>query len=201
METPASPRSLGAYQAAVASLPFGKTLPGAVYHLADPDFPVPAPLRTIADRLRARLALGPEFSVLKWGTRELKLSFLSYPTFSEDAHPALDEAVSVDLASGRVRRSRYAGRANPPILHRKETFLPPGHPDIPRYRRLTEAEEAAGLYEDTATIGFRRNRENLGINESMLGPNDQGAPSREEFESALEQVGLTRGLVRKAKTV
>jgi len=33
----------------------------------------------------------------------------------------------------------------------------------------------------------------------MLGPNDQGAPSREEFESTLEQVGLTRGLARKPK--
>lgn len=161
MEPTAPPRSLSAYQAAVASLTFGKVLPTAAYILDDPSFPVPDTLRTIADRLRERLQLGSEFNVLKWGTRELRLSFLAYPDFERDAHPALAEAVSVDLASGKVRRSRYTDRANPPILHRKEAFLPPGHPDLPKYRRLTEAEEAAGLYEDTATIGFRRNWEKL----------------------------------------
>ncbi|MEX2580471.1 MAG: DNA phosphorothioation-associated putative methyltransferase [Verrucomicrobiales bacterium] len=161
METPASPRSLAAYQEVVASLPFGKKLPTAVYVLDGSDFPVPESLRTIATRLRDRLGLGPEFNVLKWSTRELRLSFLAYPSFAKDAHPALDESVSVDLASGKVRRTSYAGRANPPILHRKETFLPDGHPDARRYRRLTAAEEAAGLYEETATIGFRRNWEAL----------------------------------------
>lgn len=161
METQASPRSLAAYQEAVASLPFGKVLPGAVYLLDGPDFPLPEALRTIARRLRDRLQLGPEFNVLKWSTLELKLSFLSYPDFQNDAHPALHESVSVDLASGKVRRTSYTGRANPPILHRKETFLPPDHPDIAKYRRLTVAEEAAGLYEETATIGFRRNWEKL----------------------------------------
>ncbi len=108
-----------------------------------------------------RLQLGPEFNLLKWGTRELKLSFLSYPTFRDEAHPALQEAVSIDLASGQVRRVSYAGRSNPPILHRKETFLPEGHPTFTIYRRLTEAEEVAGLYEDTTTIGFQRNWEKL----------------------------------------
>lgn len=156
-----APRTLAAYQAAVASLAFGKVLPAAVYHFDDPGFPIPESLRTVAGRLRERHQLGPEFNLLKWGTRELKLSFLSYPTFRVEAHPPLHEAVSIDLASGRVRRVSYAERTNPPILHRKEAFLPIGHPDIPVYRRLTEAEEAAGLYEETATIGFRRNWEKL----------------------------------------
>jgi len=34
----------------------------------------------------------------------------------------------------------------------------------------------------------------LGINESLLGPIDRGAPSCEEFESALKRAELTRGL-------
>jgi DNA phosphorothioation-associated putative methyltransferase len=161
MEPPQSPRSLTAYQEAVASLPFGKILPTAVYIFDGPDFPVPESLRTIAGRLRDRLQLGPEYNILKWGTRELKLSFLAYPTFSEEAHPALHEAVTIDLASGHVRRTSYRDRLNPPILHRKETFLPADHPDVPRYRRLTQAEEQAGLYDETATIGFRRNWEKL----------------------------------------
>lgn len=161
MEPPQSPRSLTAYQEAVALLPFGKNLPTAVYIFDGPEFPVPDSLRTIAGRLRERLQLGPEFNILKWGTRELKLSFLAYPTFFSEAHPALHEAVTVDLASGKVRRISYAERANPPILHRKETFLPADHPEVARFRRLTQAEEKAGLYEETATIGFQRNWEKL----------------------------------------
>lgn len=50
--------------------------------------------------VRERLRLGPEFNLLLWGTRELKLSFLSDPTFRVEAHPALQEAVSIEPASG-----------------------------------------------------------------------------------------------------
>src|SRR5690606_14900665 len=50
---------------------------------------------------------------------------------------------------------------NPPILHRKETFLPREHPQRDIFRALTEAEEAAGLYEETSTIGFKLNWERL----------------------------------------
>jgi len=209
METRTSPRSLTAYQEAVASLSFGKVLPTAVYILDGPEFPIPESLRTISSRLRDRLQLGPEFNLLKWGTRELKLSFLSYPTFSEEAHPALHEAVTVDLASGQVRRVNYAERLNPPILHRKETFLPTGHPDAPRYRRLTEAEETAGLYEETATIGFRRNWEKLlrskqlairghklieitaDDSESHPGEAASSSPKIDRHRTALSRVGLS----------
>jgi hypothetical protein len=49
----------------------------------------------------------------------------------------------------------YAHSANPPVLHRKETFLPPDHPLHARFARLTRQEEEHGLLTDTATIGTR----------------------------------------------
>lgn len=55
----------------------------------------------------------------KFRTDELKVSFLSYPTFMEDPHPALRHAVTIDLVTGRVRHTDYAGNHNWPILHRK----------------------------------------------------------------------------------
>ena len=94
-----------------------------------------------------------------WRTR--RLSFLSYPDFESDPHPALRHAITIDLAMGKARHTDYAGNANPPILHRKEAFLPAGHPLWATFRALTEAEEAAGLYQETATIGFRLNWEKL----------------------------------------
>ncbi|MGP0069200.1 MAG: hypothetical protein ACLQGP_37070, partial [Isosphaeraceae bacterium] len=44
---------------------------------------------------------------------------------------------------------------NPPILHRKETFLPAELPLRSKFERLTRQEERAGLLEETATIGTR----------------------------------------------
>ena len=49
----------------------------------------------------------------------------------------------------------YAKSTNPPILHRKETFLPPGHPLVAKFARLTRQEEHHGLLDETASIGTR----------------------------------------------
>jgi hypothetical protein len=56
-----------------------------------------------------------------------------------------------------VGRSRtvLAGAANPPILHRKETFLTLDHPLSARFARLTAQEENHGRLDDSATIGTR----------------------------------------------
>jgi hypothetical protein len=98
---------------------------------------------------------------VKFRTDQLKVSFLSYPEFFDDAHPALRKAVIVDLTSGKARHTDYGENLNPPILHRKETFLPTNHPRRGEFERLTRQEEEAGLYQKTATIGFKLNWERL----------------------------------------
>ena len=45
--------------------------------------------------------------------------------------------------------------ANPPVLHRKETFLTADHPLREKFARLTAQEEKHGLLDDTSTIGTR----------------------------------------------
>lgn len=146
---------------AIEQLEYGKKLPSAVYVWDQNGENLPITLKALVTELRRRLDLGDEFNVLKFHTLQPKVSFLAYPTFWTDAHPALDCSVVVDLASGKVRRDSYAGRENPPILHRKETFLPAGHPERAAFAKLSAAEEAAGLLEDTARIGFRTNWSNL----------------------------------------
>ena len=148
------------YSLALDTLPYGKRLPGAVYLLDPGDSPeIPSVLRITVAELRRRLEIGPEFNLLKLHTASPKISFLSYPDFEKHPHPALAEAVIVDLVTGKTRRDHYRGRANPPILHRKETFLPANHPLYGKFSKLTRQEEAAGLLEDTARIGFRLNWE------------------------------------------
>ncbi len=148
------------YREAIDALPFGKRLPGAVYFIDPGDDPrISSLLRITVAELRKRMEIGMEFNLLKFHTASPKISFLGYPDFEKDPHPALKEAVIVDLVTGKTRRDDYRARANPPVLHRKETFLPPEHPLYEKFSKLTRQEEEAGLLEDTSRIGFRLNWE------------------------------------------
>jgi DNA phosphorothioation-associated putative methyltransferase len=83
------------------------------------------------------------------------VSFLSYESFDEVGFPALLTSAKVDLASGDVSRTDYRGRANPPILHRKELLLSPDDSRLPRFRALTAAAAEHGLFRESSKIGTR----------------------------------------------
>lgn len=157
------------YRKALGSLPYCKRLPSAVY-LVDPgdDASIPSLLRVTVTELRKRLEIGFDFNLLKFHTASPKISFLAYPDFEKHPHPALQESVIVDLITGKIRRDDYRTRANPPILHRKETFLPSDHSLHKKFAKLTKQEETAGLLDDTARIGFRLNWERI-VSEKGLG--------------------------------
>lgn len=153
--------TLNEYQSCLAAVPHGKRLPTALYLHREGLAGAAPELDRWVGRLADRYQIGPEYNVLKFRSAELKVSFLAYPRFFEDPHPALRQAVTVDLVRGKARRTDYARNPNPPILHRKEAFLPADHTQRRRFAALTEAEEAAGLYADTTTIGFKLNWEQL----------------------------------------
>lgn len=155
---------LAAIRAAVHRLPYGKRLPTAVYVLDDGEQSRscwPAPLPAIVRELRERCSIGDEFNVLKFHTNNPKISFLAYPDFWLNPHPELVHAAIVNLVTGAVRVDSYTGRANRPILHRKDAFLPPDHPKRRLFAQLSQAEEAAGLLSDGSRIGFRLNWEKV----------------------------------------
>jgi len=141
--------------AAAAASPLGKLLPAALYVHVDAVSALPLHLRLYEGCGRAILGAVDDATIIKLRRDEPKVSYLCYPGFDRDAHPALSESVSVHLQTFRVRTRRYGGSANPPILHRKETFLVHDDPRRERFERLTAAEERAGLLEDTTRIGTR----------------------------------------------
>jgi hypothetical protein len=49
----------------------------------------------------------------------------------------------------------YTQSTNPPVLHRKESFLSPNHPSHEKFARLTSQEEIHGLLDDPSGIGTR----------------------------------------------
>ena len=84
-----------------------------------------------------------------------KVSYLVYPGFETDPHPALLRSVKLSLRTREIDCLEYAASANPPDLHRKEAFLTEDHPLHARFARLSKQEEKYGLLDDTATIGTR----------------------------------------------
>ena len=141
----------------VAALAAGKRMPEGVYvHVAT--LPrLPDELQAAVDAARSLATLDEgAFQVVKLATREWKVSLLAYPGFFEEAFPALAESWAVDLATGTVTHRTYPASGNPPILHRKETLLPPDHPRVPELAALTTAAERLGLFADAQEIGTRR---------------------------------------------
>lgn len=139
----------------IHTLSFGKRLPGATYIIRPAAGDLPSSLLDTIRRAEVAANPAPSWNLLKLHTDQFALTFLSYPDFDTDPHPALAEATKINLNSGSVVRTDYRPRANPPILHRKEAFLPPNDPRIPAYAALTKKEEAAGLYREPSKIGLR----------------------------------------------
>jgi hypothetical protein len=94
-------------------------------------------------------------NIIKIHRRSGKISYLVYPDFESDPHPALLRCIRLSLRTRELHCYDYAGSANPPILHRKETFLAPDHPLHAKFARLTRQEEQHGLLTESTTIGTR----------------------------------------------
>jgi DNA phosphorothioation-associated putative methyltransferase len=110
-----------------------------------------------ADEGCARADLGAieGADLIKLHRQSGKVSYLVYPDFDADPHPALLRSIKLNLRTREIESTDYATSANPPVLHRKETFLLPDDPRRSKFDRLTRQEERAGLRDDTATIGTR----------------------------------------------
>ena len=135
--------------------PVGKLLPNALYvHRSALEGLSPL-LRVYEGCARAYLGEIDGANLIKLHRQSGKVSYLVYPDFETDPHPALVRSVKLSLRTREIDCLEYNGSANPPILHRKETFLAADHPLYAKFARLTQQEEKHGLLDDTATIGTR----------------------------------------------
>lgn len=216
--------NLAAYRDAAFALSYGKRLPGAVYILRPKQGDVSPELWATLGRADTAAQPDSSWNLLKIHTDQFALTFLSYPEFDSDPHPALAEATKINLSTGSVVRTDYRARPNPPILHRKETFLPSDDPRVPGFASLTRREEEAGLYRDTSRIGLRVQwltlLKRLGVTHEgheLVAVRDQSAESRvpeadareiERHRTAIKRYDLSkpvkqlleRGLLRKTDT-
>lgn len=122
--------------------------------------------RVLLSRITAALnqvqSCGSKPNVIKFNERTNSLSLLAYPDFDTDPFPALASSWVFSGSETSVPSQRnYQSSLNPPILHRKELLVPSEYPDRQNWLAITSEAEALGLFDDTATIGFRLNWENL----------------------------------------
>jgi DNA phosphorothioation-associated putative methyltransferase len=135
--------------------PVGKQLPDNLYiHRRALDSLEPV-LRIYEGCSRAYLGEVEGANIIKIHRRSGKLSYLVYPEFEDDPHPALLRSVRVNLQTPQIDCHDYAQNGNPPALHRKELFLSPDDPLREKFARLTAQEEKYCLLNDPSGIGTR----------------------------------------------
>ena len=79
-------------------------------------------LRVYEGCARAYLGTLDGANLIKLHRQSGKVSYLSYPDFETDPHPALRRSVKLSLRTREIDCFDYTASNNPPVLHRKETF-------------------------------------------------------------------------------
>jgi DNA phosphorothioation-associated putative methyltransferase len=134
---------------------FGKILPDAIYvHASYVELLDPL-LRIYEGAARALLGNIEPVTLVKLSRIERRVSYLWYPTFEKEAHPELSTSLRVDLRNFDVKWRDFRSHRNPPILHRKEAFVPEIHASRRRFANLTRQEEKFGLLADSSHIGTK----------------------------------------------
>ena len=145
------------FHQSVNELKLGKKLPKAIYLHKSAIERLSSELRGLVLNQVKTLELHEnDWDLMKFHRDSFRLTLLSYPDFFEEAYPALQKSVSIDLAKGRCKETSYKNTDNPPILHRKESMISPSHASYEEFCDITKEGEIAGLYENSRIIGFKR---------------------------------------------
>lgn len=146
---------------ACQSSPVGKLTPAALYIHVSALSHLPLVLRAYEGCARAYIGYVEGANIIKLNHQRPQVSYLAYPEFEKDPHPSLFASLIVPLQNFQVQYREYSKTNNPPILHRKETFVPRDHPLHSKFARLTEQEEKYGLYTNTQAIGTKEGWEGV----------------------------------------
>jgi len=153
--------NLSHVESACRKSPLGKLTPSALYIHETALSSLDPILRVYEGCARTLTGSIDNANVIKLHFREPMVSYLSYLNFETDAHPALARSVGVHLQTFRMGYRHYVDSPNPPILHRKESFVRLDDASRLKYERLTRQEESKLLYENTSEIGTKQGWERI----------------------------------------
>ncbi len=150
------------YRDIIKDLSIGKRLPDSVYLHKSALKHLPEALQLLVSGTANQFNISERnWSIIKFYKKDYKITYLDYPDFDYISYPALKQSQIVDLDKQTTRKSNYSKSENPPILHRKETFVTDNYPLISLFKAITKEGEKIGLYEKTSRIGFKKNWEKL----------------------------------------
>ena len=186
------------YKQYVSQITVGKKLPTAIYlHESALDC-IPEELSLhIVGTIESLNLVKTQWNVIKLYKNDYKVSLLHYPDFDTYAYPALVKSTSIDIETSTFTESQYGKSENPPILHRKETFVKDDYPHKALFIEITKEGEAINLYEKSRSIGFKKSWERLIktrgyiLNESgkleELDIEPPSQPSSNKFDGTIER--------------
>ncbi|WMS85623.1 DNA phosphorothioation-associated putative methyltransferase [Pleionea litopenaei] len=150
------------YKALIMRVKTGKQLPDSVYIHISAINTIPENIVKVIERITNALKIpSADWNILKLYKRDFKVAFLHYPDFETHGYPALRHSFTVDLSKLSVRKASYEKSDNPPILHRKDTFVKSDFELHSLFKEITAEGEEIGLYESPRSIGFKKNWERL----------------------------------------
>lgn len=106
---------------------------------------LPPILRIYEGCARALVGEIDEANLIKLHRFSGKVSYICYPAFEKEPHPALQLRIKVTLPTLSVDAFDYSEWDDPPLLFRKDQFLHVDHPWREKFARLTRQEETYGL--------------------------------------------------------
>jgi DNA phosphorothioation-associated putative methyltransferase len=127
---------------ACASSPIGKLTPEALYVHESVLGELSPLLRIFEGCARGYVGRVEGANIIKLLRHEPRISYLCYPEFDTDPHPALVSSVSVHLRTFRIKSRNFTEHQNLPILHRKETFVSSSHPLHSKFANLDPARSS-----------------------------------------------------------
>ena len=120
---------------------FGKLTPEALYVHVDYVADLPPLLRVYEGAARSISGNVDDATLVKINRIKPQVSFLVYPDFDNDPHPALEASIVAKLGEIRLKHRYFGDSDNPPILHRKDTFVPG---ELPRLCEVRATDQTGG---------------------------------------------------------
>ncbi len=150
------------YKDLVKQISIGKKLPDSYYvHKSAIKYLPPELIELTLSLIDHFKINDDDWNIIKFNNRDHKLTLLNYPGFESDSYPALHYSNTINIEKLALREADYSKSENPPILHRKETFVAHDYPLASLFKEITAEGEKIGLYEKTKSIGFKKNWERL----------------------------------------
>lgn len=133
----------------------GKLLPDALYVHVSALSALHPELQSLEQQARTVTPQTKNATLVKFSFKQPQIIYLFYPDFNADEHPVLQSSIQVNFQTLEEGERDYSTTDNPPVLHRKETFVTAGYPHYDTFAWLTKQEEVLELLEDSRGIGFR----------------------------------------------